>query len=240
MVTLMVMNDLLPPPLFNVNRPSHSQIQLFENLTTNIVAQGHVVKGQGHIWPWKYKVKVMAKVKHIGHIWSLEFNRYVCFSFRDNQIIFGWYSKLHIWPWKVKVIAKVKPDGHISGLEFNRYVCFSFRGNWTIFGWDIAKSIFDLENSRSRSRRKSKPTIVAKMKEIQKVFQKLSQKVVVRAATRVAVPAAGYESVQKHKVTPMPPVYLHGASSVTINRSYDHPRWRQRWAVDRSIESRAI
>ena len=110
-----------------------------------------------HIWPWKFKVKVMAKVKPHGHIWGLEFNRYVCFSFRGNRTIFGWYGKFHIWPWKfkVKVMAKVKPHGHIWGLKFNRYVCFSFRGNRTIFDWDIANSIFDLENSRSRSRRKS-------------------------------------------------------------------------------------
>ena len=229
MVTVMVMNDLLPPPLCNVNRPSHSEIQLFQNLTMKIHGQGHVcgqrwrscltfkiqsygqgqthwshlrpgvqsicllfcfmangpllaeiyeipyltlkIQGQGHgqtwwshlrpwvqsicllfvswqsdhfwlryskfyIWPWKFKVKVMAKVKPDGHIWALEFNRYV-------------------WKFKVKVMAKVKPDGHIWALEFNRYVCFSFPGNWTIFGWDIANSIFDLEKSRSRSRRKS-------------------------------------------------------------------------------------
>ena len=43
-----------------------------------------------HIWPWKFKVKVMAKVKPDGHIWALEFNRYVCFSFCGNQTIFGW------------------------------------------------------------------------------------------------------------------------------------------------------
>ena len=30
-------------------------------------------------------------------------------------------------------------------------VCFLFCGNRTIFGWDIANSIFDLENSKSRS-----------------------------------------------------------------------------------------
>ena len=104
------------------------------------------------------KIKVMAKVKSGGHIWGLECNRYVCFSFRGNQTTF-WlrYSKFHIWPWKfnVKVMAKMKLDGRIWGLEFNRYVCSSFRGNRTIFGWDIANSIFDLENSRSRSRRKS-------------------------------------------------------------------------------------
>ena len=41
-------------------------------------------------WPWKSKVKVLAKAKPNGHIWGLEFNRYVCFSFRGNQTIFGW------------------------------------------------------------------------------------------------------------------------------------------------------
>ena len=32
----------------------------------------------------------MAKVKPDGHIWALEFNRYVCFSFRGNLTIFCW------------------------------------------------------------------------------------------------------------------------------------------------------
>ena len=110
-----------------------------------------------YIWPWKFKVKVMAKVKPDGHIWALEINQYVWFSFRGNRTIF-WlrYSKFYIWPWKfkIKVMAKIKPNGHIWALEFNRYVCFSFRGNRTIFGWDIANSIFDLEKARSKSRRK--------------------------------------------------------------------------------------
>ena len=52
---------------------------------------------------------------------------------------------------KIKVIVKFKPIGHIWGLEFNRYVCFSFCGIRTTLGWDITNSIFDLENSRSRS-----------------------------------------------------------------------------------------
>ena len=43
-----------------------------------------------HIWPWKSKVKVMAKAKPDGHIWALEFYQYVCFSFRGNRTIFGW------------------------------------------------------------------------------------------------------------------------------------------------------
>ena len=43
-----------------------------------------------YIWPRKFKVRVMANVKPDGHIWALEFNRYVCFSFRGNRTIFGW------------------------------------------------------------------------------------------------------------------------------------------------------
>ena len=204
MVTVMVMNDLLPHPLCNVNRPSHSEIQLFQNLTMKIHGQGHVCGqrsrsrlnfkfkgqdyGQGqthwshlrpgvqsrcllfvpwqsdhiwlryskfHIWPWKFKVKVMAKVKPDGPIWGLEVQS-ICLLFVPWQSDHFWlgYSKFYIWPWKfkVKVMAKVKPDGHIWALEFDRYVCFSFHGNRTIYGWEIiANSIFDLDNSRSRS-----------------------------------------------------------------------------------------
>ena len=113
--------------------------------------------------------------------WGMKFNRYVCFSFRGNRTTFGWcmsnsifdlensrarsWSRSHLiatfeawsWPWdfKVKFMAKVKPGGHIWGLEFNQCVFFLFCGNRTIFGWDIVNSLFDLANSRSRSRRKS-------------------------------------------------------------------------------------
>ena len=43
-----------------------------------------------YIWPWQFKVKVMANVKPDGHIWALDFNQYVCYSFRGNRTIFGW------------------------------------------------------------------------------------------------------------------------------------------------------
>ena len=152
---VMVMNDLLPPPLCNVNRPSHSEIQLFQNLTMKIHGQVHVC------WNVKVtfdlensKVKVMVKVKPDGHIWGLGVQSIYLLFVPWQLDHFGLrYSKFYLWPWKfkVKVMAKVKPDGHIWALEFNRYVCFSLRGNRTIFGWDIANSIFDLENSRSRS-----------------------------------------------------------------------------------------
>ena len=118
-----------------------------------------------YAWPWSpmvkitfdlenSNVKVIVKVKSIGHIWGLEFNRYVCFSFRRNRNpLWLRYSKFHIWPRKVKVnvMAKVKSDGHIWFLGFKRYVCFSFCGNRTIFGCDITNSIFDLHKSRSGS-----------------------------------------------------------------------------------------
>ena len=107
-------------------------------------------------------IKVMAKVKLIGHIWGLEFKS-ICLLFISWQLNHFClrYSKFHIWPWKfkVKVTAKVKSDGHIWGLEFNRCVFFSYRGNRTIFGWNIANSIFDLENSRSRSWPRSNPMV---------------------------------------------------------------------------------
>ena len=109
------------------------------------------------IWLWRPKVKVMTKVKTNGHIWGLEFNP--CFLFVSWQSDHFWlrYSRFHIrlWKYKVKVMAKVRYDGHIWSLEFIQYVCFLFCGNRTILGWDTVNSIFDLENSRSRSQWKS-------------------------------------------------------------------------------------
>ena len=207
MVMVMVMNDLLPPPLCNVNWPSHSEIQLFQNLTMKIHGQGHVC---GQRWRSHLTFKIqrsrlwsrsnplvtfeawssinmsafrfvaigplLAEIQEIPYLtlkihgqghgqgqtrWSHLSPKVqsICLLFVLRQSDHFWlrYSEFYIWPWKfkVKVMAKVKPDGHIWALEFNRYVCFSFRGNRTIFGWDIANSIFDLEKSRSRSRRKS-------------------------------------------------------------------------------------
>ena len=129
------------------------------------------------IWPWKSMVKIMCVVKGQGHVWPSKFKgqgygqgqthwshlrpdvHSICLLFVSWQSDHFWlrYSKFYIWPWKfkVKVIAKVNLNGHIWDLEFNQYVCFLFRGNQTIFAWDIANSIFDLEKSRSRSRPKS-------------------------------------------------------------------------------------
>ena len=71
------------------------------------------------------------------------------------------YNEFDIWSWKfkVKVMANVKSYVWISGLESNRYACFLLRGNRTIFDRDIVNSIFDLENSRSRSQPRSSPMV---------------------------------------------------------------------------------
>ena len=116
-----------------------------------------VVKGQGHVWPTKFKGQGYGQ----GQTWwsHLSPRQSICLLFVSWQSDHFWlrYSKFYIWPWKfkVKVMAKVKPDDHIWALEFNRYVCFLFRGNRTIFGGDIANYIFDLGKSRSRSRSRS-------------------------------------------------------------------------------------
>ena len=163
MVMIMVMNDLLPPPLCNVNQPSHSEIQQFQNLTMKIHGQGHLCgqRSRSHL-TFKIKGQGYGQVQtHWSHLRPGV--QSICLLFVSNQSDRFWlrYSKFYIWPWKfkVKVMAKVKPNGHIWALEFNRYVCFSFRGNRTIFGWDIANSIFDLKNSRSRSWPRSNPMV---------------------------------------------------------------------------------
>ena len=121
-------------------------------------------------------IKVMAKVKPIVAFEAWSSNR--CLLFVSWQLDRFWlrYSKFHIWPWtfKVKVTAKVKSDGHMWGLEFNQCVCFSFRCNRTIFGRDVANSIFDLENSRSRSWPRSNPMVTFEVLRSIDIFTQLA------------------------------------------------------------------
>ena len=71
-----------------------------------------------HIWPWKLKVKVMAKVKSYGHIWGLKFNRYVCFLFHGNRTIFGRDIVNFIFDLEnSRSRSQPRSDGHIWGLE---------------------------------------------------------------------------------------------------------------------------
>ena len=153
-----VMKDVLPPPLRNANRPSYSEIQLFQDLTMKI-------HGQNHVCGQRSRSHLTVKFKGQGHgsgqtRWShlRPWVQSICLLFVSWQSDHFWlrYSKFYIWPWKfkVKVMAKDKANDHIWALEFNRYVWFSSRGNRTICGWDTTNSIFELQNSRSRSRRK--------------------------------------------------------------------------------------
>ena len=104
---VMVMKNLLPPPLCNVYRPSHSEIQLFQNLT--MVKVMCVVKGQGHVWPSKFKSQGYGQGQtHWSHLRPGV--QSICLLFIPWQSDHFWlrYSKFYIWPWKfkVKVMAK--------------------------------------------------------------------------------------------------------------------------------------
>ena len=125
MVIVMVMNDLLPPPWCNVNRPSHSEIQLFQNLT--MVKVMCVVKGQGPVWPSKFKGQGYGQGQtHWSHLRPAV--QSICLLFFSWQSDHFWlrYNKFYIRPWKfkVKVMAKIKSDDHIWALKFTPYVCF--------------------------------------------------------------------------------------------------------------------
>ena len=113
--------------------------------------------GHGHEWP---TATPFVKCQSALPFWDKAISKYD----QDDP-----WSRLCVWSKvkvmfdlqnsKVKLMVKVRPIGHIWDLEFNRYVCFSFRVNRTTFGWDIANSIFDLENSRSRSWPRSNPMV---------------------------------------------------------------------------------
>ena len=92
MVMVMVMNDLLPPLLCNVNRPSHSEIQLFKDLTMKIHGHGHVCgqRSRSHLTLKIQRSRLWSRSNLMVTFEALEFNRYVCFSFRGNRTIFGW------------------------------------------------------------------------------------------------------------------------------------------------------
>ena len=116
---------------------------------------------QFHIWPWKFKVKVMAKVKSDGHIWGLAFNWYVCFSFRGNPTISGRdiansafdleNSRSRSWP---------RSNPMVTFEVWRSIDMFTFV-SWPSHHFWLRYSQFDiwLENSRPRSWPRSNPMI---------------------------------------------------------------------------------
>ena len=129
-----------------------------------------------HIWPWKFKVKVTAKVKPDGQIWGLGVVQSIV-SWQSDQFWLG-YSKFYIWPWKfkVKVMAKVKPDGHIWGLGV-QLICLlfvSWQSNHFLTLRNLGQGHDENPPKSNQVSYRSGPTIVPKMKEMQKVVQQLS------------------------------------------------------------------
>ena len=118
--------------------PPIMRYSCLKNLTIKILGEGHACdqRSRSHLTLKIQRPRLWPRSKPTGHIWSLEFNRYVCFVFLAIRPLGLRYSKFHIWPWKfkVKVMSQVKSDGHIWGLNFYQYVWFSFCGNQTIFG----------------------------------------------------------------------------------------------------------
>ena len=168
MVTIMVMNDLLPPSFaMSIGPPilRYSYLKIWP--LKSMVKVMCVVKGQGHIWPSAFKRQGHCQGQTIGYIWDLlEFNRYVCFSFcgnrAPNRASFGWdianfifdleNSRSRSWP-RSNLMVTVEA---LSSIDF---FFFRFVAIGPFFGWDIANSIFDLENSRSRSWPRSNPMV---------------------------------------------------------------------------------
>ena len=115
MVMIMVMNDLLTPPLSNVNRPSHSEIQLFQNLTMKIHGQGHVCgqRSRSHL-----NMKIHGQCHGQGQTrWSHLSPRvqsiYLLFASWQSDHFWLRYSKFHIWPWKFNVNVMTKIDQNL-------------------------------------------------------------------------------------------------------------------------------
>ena len=159
MVMVMVMNDLLPSPLCNVNQPSHSEIQLFQNLTMKI-------HGQSYVYTQRSRSRLTFKIQRSRSNPLVTFEAWRSinmFAFRFTAIGPLLAEIQQILYLTLKSQGQGHGQGetrsHIWALEFNWYVCFQFRGNRTVFGWDIENSIFDLEKSRSRSWSRSHPMV---------------------------------------------------------------------------------
>ena len=124
----------------------------------------------------------MAKDKPDGHIWGVEFNRYVCFWF---QTFFGYDIANSICErTQFKSMAKVQPEGHIGGLEFNRYTWFLFHGSEAFLTerskipyWTLKLLSQGLEEYRQKFNQAiymTESSNLLKVKEIRKVVRRLS------------------------------------------------------------------
>ena len=157
----------------------------------------------------------MVKVKSDGVIWAIEFNWYVCFSFRGNRTIFGWDIANSIFDLeKCRSRSWSRSNPMVTFEPYSSIDMFAFR--FVAIGPYLAETeqipyltLKNLGQGHDENRPKSDqviyrsgPTIVPKMKEIQKVVQKLSRE-------QESAAAAAYKPVQKHEVTPGVPGWLN-------------------------------
>ena len=106
------------PPLCNVNRPSHSEIQLFQTLNMKIHGQGHVCgqRSRSHLTIKFQRSRLWSRSNPLVTFEAWSSIDMLAFRFvAIGPLLAEIYRKFPIWPWKfkVKVMAKVKPDGHI-------------------------------------------------------------------------------------------------------------------------------
>ena len=108
MVMVMVMNDLLPPPLCNVNQPAHSEIQPFQNLTMKI-------HGQGHVCGQRSRSRLTLKIQR-SRLWSRS-NPLVTFEAWNSINMFA-FCFVAIGPFLAEIkqiqyfTLKIKGQGH--------------------------------------------------------------------------------------------------------------------------------
>ena len=175
------------------------------------------------IWPWKFKVKVMAKVKPDGHIWSREINRYVCFLFCGNRTIFGW----DIANSTLKIQGQVHGQGQTrwSHLQPRAQSMCLLLVSWQSDHFWLRYSQFDIWPWKFKVKVTTKidQNIISysigqgqqscqKWKKSKKLFKSYR----VDKNLRPPAAAAAYEPVQKHKVTPGIPGWLNYLSMLWL------------------------
>ena len=161
----------------------------------------------------------MAKVKPDGHIWGLEINRYVCFSFRGNRTIFCWIYLIRY------LTLKIQGQGHGQGQTRWSHLkprvqsmCLLFV-SWQSDHFWLRYSQLDIwpwkfkvkvttkiaQNLISKSIGQGQQSC-QKWKKSKKLFKSYR---VDKNLQQPAAAAAADKPVQKHKVTPGIPGWLN-------------------------------
>ena len=188
-----------------------------------------------HIWPWKFKVKVMAKVKPDGkNIWGLEINRYVCFSFRGNHTVCGWdiansifdlensrsWSRSNRW-------SHLRPSVQSMCLLFVSWQSDHFwlrYSKFHIWPWKFkVKVTTKINQNLIRWSIGQGQQSCQKWKKSKRLFKRyrVNKNLRPAAAAAAATAAAVYEPVQKHKVIPGIP----GWHNNNNNNNNDNNNW---------------